>query len=256
MVSLDTVVAPDLANGYITVTVSGYLTMRTAPALRTVLQKCVTQSPDAVIVNLEQLRVDAPPRLTLFAAAVRTQSSPAVALILYGASDQLRAMMTEGILSGVAVYDTRQQALAAVTRSQVGAPRRTSLRLGATTAAPAAARAMVSFSCHNWGIDHLIGPATLVISELVSNAVQHAGTDIHVAASLRGHYLHLSVRDGNPGLPVLIILDNSDTEPLSDRGRGLYLVDVYATAWGSTSTPDGKTVWATLRAKPVSEQDR
>ena len=94
---------------------------------------------------------------------------------------------------------------------------------------------------------HLTGPATVVISELVSNAVEHAGTDLDVKVTLRGRYLHLSVHDGSPLPPVPVaVIENGPL--VAVRGRGLHLVAGYATAWGSTPVSGGKTVWATLRA--------
>jgi hypothetical protein len=43
-----------------------------------------------------------------------------------------------------------------------------------------------------------------------------------------------------------------DEPVVPDQHYGLYLIDVYTTAWGTTPTQDGKTVWATLRATPVA----
>lgn len=79
--------------------------------------------------------------------------------------------------------------------------------------------------------------------------MQHAGTDILVRVARRGDYLHVSVRDGSPQ-PPRIGRTTDDGSP-AERGRGLHLVDVYSTAWGSNVTADGKTVWATLRVTPL-----
>ena len=94
---------------------------------------------------------------------------------------------------------------------------------------------------------HLAGPATVVISELVSNAVEHAGTDLVVTVALRGRYLHLSVHDDSRQPPVPTA-EGKGGPLVPVRGRGLHLVAGYATAWGSAPVGGGKTVWATLRA--------
>ena len=123
------------------------------------------------------------------------------------------------------------------------------MRLPPTPAAAGQARALVAEACHLWHVEHLRGPATLIVSELVSNAVQHAGTDLQVNVALRRDHLHLSVRDEDPR-PAARPDPEPDPARPAVRGRGLYLVESYATAWGSHANGDGKAVWATLRATP------
>jgi anti-anti-sigma factor len=241
--------APELTGRVVMVSLSGELTLVSVPTVRNVLLKCLARAPEAVLVDLTDLRVPTRSLLAVFPTAARHETAAAVALVLCGASPALRAMMTGGILRDIPVYDTREQALDAVAAAQVSAVRRVDLRLPPTAQAPARAREMIDAACRSWQIDHLREPATVVISELVSNAVRHAGTDITVTASMRGNYLHVSVRDGNRRAPVAEV--DHEHLALADRRYGLYLVDVYTTAWGSTPTPDGKTVWATLRATPV-----
>jgi anti-anti-sigma regulatory factor/anti-sigma regulatory factor (Ser/Thr protein kinase) len=251
-VNLQTTVVPDFASGVIVIALRGDLTVESVPAVRAVLLKCLAQSPDAVIVDVAELRLANRALLTVFPAALRTGASSTAstgALVLCAASPALSTAMNGSLLGEVAVYGTREQAMVAVAESQISAPRRISLRLSPTTNAPATARAIVLDACLKWKIDHLRGPATVVISELVSNAVRHAGTDIQLGAALRGDYLHLSVHDGSSDMPVPGQVTDAEL-PLLENGRGLHLIDVYTTAWGTTRTARGKTVWATLRTTP------
>jgi anti-sigma regulatory factor (Ser/Thr protein kinase) len=242
--SLKATVAPVPASGVIVVSLCGELTLKCVPTVRNVLLKSLAQAPEAVVVDLTRLRVPMRSRLTVFPVASRTQPAPPVPLLLCGASDRVRAMAR--VLGDVAVYDTRAHAVAAVRAAQVRTARRVSAHLAATPMAPAAARGMVDAACRSWHLEHLRGPATLVISELVSNAVRHAATDMDLSAALGGDYLHLSVRDGSARPPVAT--DVHDAGPVSEHGHGLYLVAAYSIAWGSNLAGDGKTVWATLRA--------
>ena len=245
--------APDLATGVIGVELRGLLDLRSAPTVRTTLLKCLAQCPEAVIIDVSGLQVDTRARLTVFPAALRSHSGPSVALALYGASPQIRGLLRDNVLSGVSTYDDRADALAGVASAQVVRAQRVSLRLKPVPTAPARARELIADACRAWDLDRLRGPAALVISELVSNAVQHAGTDFLVQITRRETYLHLSVRDGSPELPHQPDATPDGGEGTAERGRGLQLVDTYATAWGSNPTADGKVVWATLRAGPLRD---
>jgi anti-sigma regulatory factor (Ser/Thr protein kinase) len=84
--------------------------------------------------------------------------------------------------------------------------------------------------------------AVLLANELVTNAVVHAGTDIRLRLELRGDRLHIAVRDDNPRLLRLVVPDWQ-----AEGGRGLWLVEQLARAWGVTPHPDGgKVVWCVL----------
>jgi anti-sigma regulatory factor (Ser/Thr protein kinase) len=84
--------------------------------------------------------------------------------------------------------------------------------------------------------------AALVVSELVTNAVEHARTSCRVAVGLGPDRLRISVRDYAPG-------PSPRPRPVdTDRpgGRGLHLVAMLTTALGVRRHPDGKTVWAVV----------
>jgi anti-sigma regulatory factor (Ser/Thr protein kinase) len=81
----------------------------------------------------------------------------------------------------------------------------------------------------------------LICSELVSNAVDHAGTMMMLRLSLGNGYLLVAVRDGSPAEPVL-----AARLPTASRGRGLHLVSAVAHRWGFLPAHDGKVVWASL----------
>lgn len=243
--SIESTVLPDYASGVIVVALCGDLTLESVPTVRSLLQKCFAEFPEAVIVDLSELRTDTGSQLTVFPATVRAHAAPVTRLVLCGASPGLAELIARRHFRDIPLYDTREGALSAVRAAQVQRRRRADAYLTATRAAPATARELVGMACRSWGLEHLVGPATVVISELVSNAVEHAGTDLAVTVALLGRYLHLSVRDGSP-LPPVPAAEDGPLVPV--RGRGLRLVAGYATAWGSTPVPDGKTVWATFRA--------
>jgi anti-sigma regulatory factor (Ser/Thr protein kinase) len=109
--------------------------------------------------------------------------------------------------------------------------------------APLAARRFVSSVLARRPYKGRVKPsdAKLVISELATNAVVHAGTPFTVSLRPNGSTLRISVRDWSAARPLV---RNAELSDLS--GRGLYLVAAMAHEWGVEADPDGKTVWADL----------
>jgi two-component sensor histidine kinase len=103
------------------------------------------------------------------------------------------------------------------------------------------ARDVVTEACLKWSLPHLVTAASMIASELVTNAVQHAGTPLVLFLARTARYLHVAVHDGDPRPAVLL-----KPTLLATAGRGLQIVQRTATSWGSSPAQDGKVVWATL----------
>ena len=89
----------------------------------------------------------------------------------------------------------------------------------------------------------------LLVSELVSNAVLHAGTEIAVVVRIQPDRLSVEVHDGGAGRPVRRRYSN-----LSGTGRGLMLVEELARDWGTVVTDTGKFVWFELALAPAADR--
>jgi anti-sigma regulatory factor (Ser/Thr protein kinase) len=89
----------------------------------------------------------------------------------------------------------------------------------------------------------------LVVTELVTNVVRHAGLSASDTFSMeltnRDKGIRLAVRDGGPGFPRERI--ESD-DPFGTGGRGLVIVAALSDAWGVESDEDGCTVWCEMPA--------
>ena len=109
-------------------------------------------------------------------------------------------------------------------------------------AATAIARQVVKDACRAWLLDDVQEPAQLIITELVSNVVRHAGTEMEVSLTASPGALRLAVRDGHPAPPR----PNAAGGTLAESGRGLVVIQALATEWGTTPAGDGKVVWAVL----------
>lgn len=118
-----------------------------------------------------------------------------------------------------------------------------SIHLTSGKSAPRSARDFLAEACSAWHTEWLSATAELVLSELVSNAVLHAGTDLDVELRLGDGWFTLSVSDGSPVLPRL-----RPREPGAVGGHGLDFVSRLADRWGVAPGRTGKTVWCALRA--------
>jgi hypothetical protein len=107
--------------------------------------------------------------------------------------------------------------------------------------APTAARLFVAATLERWGLGGLVDDAVLVVSELVTNAVVHARSDVVVTLSLAGEAVRLSVEDGSRMPPA-----PRPSPALDESGRGLALVAAAASRWGTDVGGDGKVVWVEL----------
>ncbi len=91
--------------------------------------------------------------------------------------------------------------------------------------------------------DSVLQDALVVVSELITNAVLHAGTDSDLEVRLSGGELEIRVTDTSTRPPVRHVPVGGP----STQGRGLVLLDALSSRWGIERLPDGKTVWVVLQ---------
>ncbi len=91
------------------------------------------------------------------------------------------------------------------------------------------------------GLDDLLDDAALLVSELVTNAVIHAGSEVRVRGEVVGGVLRVEVTDASRHHPAL--RNYSET---AGTGRGMALLVALADHWGVIPTTEGKTVWFEL----------
>ena len=104
----------------------------------------------------------------------------------------------------------------------------------------AAARRFVGAALRRWGVD-AVDDAMLLTSELVTNAIVHAGTDVDVRCEVVHGEVRIEVHDRHRARRIPV-----PGEQVS--GRGLMLPEALATAWGITYGRADKQVWFTLPA--------
>lgn len=107
--------------------------------------------------------------------------------------------------------------------------------------APAHARREVTAMCHDLHRD-VTTIATLLTSELVTNALLHGSGEIEMKVDRTPGQLRVEVQDESDVQPV-----RQSTDVESTRGRGLLLLETLANSWGVRKNKPGKCVWFTLR---------
>jgi anti-sigma regulatory factor (Ser/Thr protein kinase) len=116
---------------------------------------------------------------------------------------------------------------------------RLNLALDSSTDAPRQARQAICELLARFGRTDLGADAAVLVSELVTNAVLHAGGPITVSAVYLDSILRVEVHDTDTHpLPALRKPSASDK-----TGRGLHLVALLADRWAIEPTPAGKTIW-------------
>ena len=96
---------------------------------------------------------------------------------------------------------------------------------------------------HRLGKDDVADVAELLVSELVTNAVLHAGTVVRLRILGDGSGVRIEVSDGMEAKP-----SRRRYSAEAATGRGLGLVEALAADWGTRSDGAGKTVWCTVEA--------
>jgi anti-sigma regulatory factor (Ser/Thr protein kinase) len=105
-----------------------------------------------------------------------------------------------------------------------------------------AARALADFPAH------LVEDIRLMVSELASNAIEHAMTSFHLTIHRNWQQIRVEVTDSGGGTPAM-----RAPEPNEVRGRGLQIVKMVATRWGVEQASDAdKTVWFTIELAPMA----
>ena len=106
-------------------------------------------------------------------------------------------------------------------------------------------RGRVRAALAGWGVvGRLAQDVVLVVSELTTNAIEHARTSLVVSLDDGRVRVRIRVRDYSHDHPVL---RSAEEDPR--RGWGLRMIAQVA-SWGWKPHTDGKTVWAKIEHPP------
>lgn len=237
----------DTERPYPVVRLTGVLDDRTAEQVRSVLLRGLAEQPEALIVDVSQLQVPEPAAAQVLAEVADVASDwPGAPVVLCTPPDNQQIWQA----AGLPVWPTPEAATSALGRPDPS--RRLSLVLEPVLGAARRSRELVTEACARWDLPELIGPACIVVTELVNNVVAHARTTMTVRLALRHGRLCVAVQDGSAAPPRFAGI----VSPSSYGGRGLLLIDSVARRWGSLTFgagKAGKVVWAILHGQDDSD---
>ena len=94
-----------------------------------------------------------------------------------------------------------------------------------------------------WGLGQYVDTALLLLSELVTNAIQHGtGRQVDVRLSRTSSEVRIEVRGG----PTQVLMAQTPS-PFEEHGRGLLLIEAIADSWGVDAA---SWVWCTIETVP------
>ena len=234
-------------DGCLVVSLTGSIDLFSVSQVQRTLLKDLGEQPYALVCDLSGVDHLDPVCASVFSTVANHPSTgwPTTSFLLCGAQPPVAQVLARlQVPQFLRLYADVDEALdEAMTRPPY---LRDELLLAPTPTAAAAARAFVREVCQYWQLalpDATVSDrAVLLANELVTNAVLHARTEVRLRLELRGERLHIAVRDGSPRLLRPMTHDRQ-----GEGGRGLWLVERLARAWGVHPHRDGgKTVWCTL----------
>ena len=204
----------------------------------------VTLQPDVVVLDLAMPVMDGLTALP----ELRAQAPAALVVVLSGMEAERMAPLARA--KGASAFMPKalhpaefvQQLLAFLRQGEAHPDdpdaREAYRRLDADPASARRAREFVKTTLDEWDCAHLCDIVLLLTSELVTNAVVHAASDVDLSLRLSRGILQIAVADRSPLAPI--VREPSDE---ATNGRGMLLLDAMALRWSVVPTEAGKIVW-------------
>jgi len=246
----------DPVSGVCEITVRGSLDLHGAGVLRVAVLKGLAVQPMAMLVDLNDAEVIDPLSLLMLPSLDRRAAADHGLRLRCFMADRhpQRGIVGQALGRHMSVSACRADALSAGLADSADS-RRVHRRLVADEWAAATARDLVATVCAGWQIADVADDAQIIVSELTSNAVLHAGSDFDLVLVHRAPFLHIQVIDAHPRVPLFPIAVGDlqkPPPPTQIGGWGLYLVHSIASGCGVVTRPPGKLVWATVRTHPIN----
>ncbi|MDQ3611601.1 MAG: ATP-binding protein [Actinomycetota bacterium] len=210
-----------------------------ADSLVVAVRASLARQPRGVVVDLTDACDLVPEAVAaLRALAATTSGWPRASLRFCASSPDVVAE-----LAGMTLHRDRVEALQHIDDRSTAPREQIDLRDGVNS--PAQARAAVAAYAERLGLHEIHDDLALVVSEMVTNAVRHAGPPVALEIQTDPDAVLIAVKDGSPNRPR-----PREAGQEAEGGRGLMLVDLLSVEHGVRLDPPGKTVWAAVKRGP------
>ncbi len=210
------------------------------------LVSVLAEAPPLVVCDLTGMAPPAPRTADLFAPVADYLADwPGTHVVVCVPDPQAyAATVPPAVAERLLVHATREEGLAEALE-RVTPVEHTVTHLAPVLTAARDARAFTTRALLDWRLASLIGPAGVVVSELVTNSIVHAVTVLDLTLSRTDTCLRIAVHDRGGGSPS-VNTRGAPGEMLD--GRGLVLVRALTKRWGvfQSRSSKGKTVWAVM----------
>ncbi|MFE6738264.1 SpoIIE family protein phosphatase [Streptomyces tubercidicus] len=109
---------------------------------------------------------------------------------------------------------------------------------------PEATRSFIRRTVGKWGLETAANELELIGTEIVTNALIHADTDVELRLRRYPDRIRIEARDASVRLPVPSPIAAEEEAQEAEHGRGLIIVAAIAKDYGTSPTGRGKTFWA------------
>jgi hypothetical protein len=241
-------VTGDATTAVVEMTTHGEWSPRFGEQILAGLRLCLAGPSVSIIVDLHHLDDVSGLSMPFWMAAwrqARLAQSPVLLMFCLPSTSELSRRLHSAEGPRPRVFASAIEARMAIA-ALMSHPDRLQARLAPRPDCARAARDLARAACRAWHLPHLLDGASLIASELASNAIEHARTDFVVTLTCDAARLHVAVQDGVSEFLHQRRSGVNPPFPLHGRGRGLLLVNAVAAAWGAMPARVGKVVWATL----------
>uniref|UniRef100_UPI000F62A831 STAS domain-containing protein n=1 Tax=Mycobacterium sp. P7213 TaxID=2478465 RepID=UPI000F62A831 len=229
--------------GVCLLTATGTLDSSNYLELRDSVIKAALDEPPAVLVDVSRLDVPAPSAWSVFTSARWHVSTwPDIPILLVCPQPKVAARISStGVTRYVAVHADVESAVASLAEGPYPR-RRARIALSHSLSSLRRSRDFVAEWLTNWSQVPVIPTAKVVVDVLVENVLCHTDSPPVLLLEYAGSTVTVAVQDTNSSPAML----REGVGGGPEWPSGLAVLSALCSAWGSSPTQSGKTVWAML----------
>jgi hypothetical protein len=211
--------------------------------LRDSVINAALDEPQAVLVDVSDLEVPASSAWSVFTSARWHVSTwPDIPILLVCPRPDVAGRIARtGVTRHVSVFADLETAMASLAHGKLPR-RRARIELPHQLSSLRGSRDFVDEWLTNWSQVRLIPTARMIVDVLAENVLRHTRSPLVIVLENAGSEVTIAVQDTDAAPAVL----HETATGGANQTSGLAVLAALCRAWGSSPTPNGKTVWAVI----------